>query len=107
MNMRDRIASVDKNDAGNYWRPQELLKEDFNSPMAVRHIVKIASNASRISDEDTRRPGLKQASRVGVVTNWTGFYRDLSVPGCTQLLHMPLMRSEQVAQSYFVIFRPG
>merc|ERR1712039_701934 len=56
---------------------------------------------------DPRRPKLAQAGRVGVVTNWTAFYRDLDLPGCEQLVHMPLLSSKQLTWSYFVIFRPA
>merc|ERR1719401_1286423 len=39
VNMRHRIAQVEEDDAGNYWRPQEVLEHEFCTPMGVRHIV--------------------------------------------------------------------
>jgi len=107
VNMRCRVPGVEKNDAGNYWRPQEILANEFHSPLGVRQVVMASLAGAPISAESARRPSFTQASRVGVVTNWTAFYQDLDFPGCAQIVHMPLMYSKQVAQSYFVVFRPG
>jgi len=110
VNLRNRILDVSCSDAGNYWRPQEILEDEFQTPLGVRGVVRIATAGSEKSAEqksNPRRPSLRQVGRIGVVTNWTTFYRDLDLPGCTQLMHIPLMNNEQPAIAGFVIFRPA
>uniref|UniRef100_A0A7S2M6T0 Diacylglycerol O-acyltransferase n=1 Tax=Zooxanthella nutricula TaxID=1333877 RepID=A0A7S2M6T0_9DINO len=110
VNLRGRIPGIDCSDAGNYWRPQEILDDEFQTPLGVRGVISTATAAAPTCAEQkrgSRRPRLAQAGRIGFVTNWTAFYRDLDLPGCEQLLHMPLMRSKQMSRSYFVIFRPA
>jgi hypothetical protein len=109
VNLRGRIPGIDSGDAGNYWCPQEILEEEFQSPLGVREVVRAATAAREKGEvlRDPRRPTLDQTGRIGVVTNWTAFYHNMDLPGCEQLVHAPLMYSKQVAQSYFVIFRPA
>jgi len=106
VDLRGKLGSLGKSDAGNYWRPQEFLPEEFQTPAGVRKVLLAAGGGDKLEGHSKRRTTFQQWSRIGVVTNWTSFYRELPLPGCTELRHMPLMRSKQVAQAYFVVFRP-
>uniref|UniRef100_A0A7S2M7Y1 Uncharacterized protein n=1 Tax=Zooxanthella nutricula TaxID=1333877 RepID=A0A7S2M7Y1_9DINO len=110
VNLRDRIPGIECSDVGNYWRPQEILVDEFQTPPGVRGVVSAATAVARDSIEqkrDSRRPKLAQVGRIGVVTNWAGFYRQLDLPGCKELVHMPLLHGGQMSHSHFVIFRPA
>merc|ERR1712032_1607814 len=78
VNLRDRIPGIEYSDAGNYWQPKEILEDEFRTPLGVRRVVQTATAlAEKAADQksDPRRPKLSQVGRVGLVTNWTAFYR--------------------------------
>ncbi len=40
------------------------------------------------------------------ISNWSGFYSDLTLPGATQTLHFPLMR-HNLPHDLLIVFRPS
>lgn len=88
VNFRERIPHITMDHAGNYEALVGYQREDFASPELIRQSL-----------SDFRRPlsgklpGFFRSTRVklGVITNWATFYRDIVLPGCELLFHRPVI----------------
>jgi hypothetical protein len=108
-NFRNRIPELTDSHAGNYEGMIGYQPEDYSHPTLIRR--SIASARRQVSTKfppfvlsALRGSGLK----LGLVTNWTSFYRDVTFAECSSSLHLPILLASTFLPlaDLGVIFRP-
>ena len=103
--------------AGHYADAIHMFKDEMDTPMHVRRAVTPKPGAGgRLPQFHTARPAAPSTlmdlrGKFAMVTNWSGFYSDMVLPGATQTVHLPLIQlgflAGRALQGYAVIFRPS
>ena len=91
LNMRNIAPGVTDDHAGNYSAAFCLSREHLVAPAQVT-VSNLMRNERRRGDE-WPHPSLSQRlyPRWGIVTNWCQITRELVLPGCEQVMSMPLL----------------
>jgi len=91
LNLRNIAPNITDDHAGHYVGGYLLSREHLDAPihLAIQHLMQ---NEHRRGDE-WPMPTLRQRlyPKFGIVSNWSTIYRELVLPGCEQVLHMPLL----------------
>ncbi|KAI8900350.1 hypothetical protein BC833DRAFT_582068 [Globomyces pollinis-pini] len=104
INFRDRLMNIGQKHAGNYEDGILYLPEDFENPRLIRE---------SISGKIYRRvvTGLVEISiakiircNIGLITNWSNFYTELTFENCKSLFHLPVLEETPTFISNAVIF---
>ena len=93
--------------AGSYISSIMCGPAEFGSPFAVRRTVLEALRDAELGR--TARVALRMGreDKLCNVTNWTGIYYHLELPGCDHIVHFPINASEQdVFFANLYLFRP-
>mmetsp|Transcript_8558 Transcript_8558/g.8678 ORF Transcript_8558/g.8678 Transcript_8558/m.8678 type:complete len:444 (+) Transcript_8558:295-1626(+) len=107
VNARGRMTELnaDNTYAGNYGMLITLTPPDYATPALVRQSLKCFR---RYVTGDKPLPSaynLLLGHRMAGVSNWSAIYQDVQLPGCVQLLHLPITEEAQ-ASSIARVFRP-
>ena len=106
INLRSRVDGCTERHAGNYETVIPYQRADFASPCLIR----------RSLQENFRRalsgglPGFLYTALwcpIGLVSNWTTFYRDVELDGCGQVRHLPCVHPSLVVWPMAIIFCPA
>lgn len=103
INMRGRISKLGDKHVGNYESIMVFQKGECKSPADIRHAVM----GPKLGTRRAEAPGLCMSlqSRVGLVTNWSTFAKDVRLPGCVEVLHLGTFGSDMLFAECAVIFR--
>jgi hypothetical protein len=85
-NLRSRKSYLTDQYAGNYLGRVMFYAVRMYLPATIREY---ASRLSTPQSDDASAAQLLGLN-LSIVTNWTSFYRDVQLPGCTQRLHLPV-----------------
>jgi hypothetical protein len=108
VNFRNRLSGITSLHAGNYQAPIGLSRDLIASPFGPRKVLcQLLDIDGSKKQFANLRVGILDLFRlkVGLVTNWAGFYEDLSLPGSRLELHLPLMIIHQAAMQVAVVFK--
>lgn len=107
VNMRNRSQKgAGDTHAGNYEFSMLLMPQDAATPATLRQ------NMSRPGDFSCGRTaapaGCYGSMRIkaAIITNWATFWKEFSIPGCTEILHLPVVDPQGPAYGYAIIFKP-
>eukprot|EP01038_Epipyxis_sp_PR26KG_P014802 gene14802-19888_t len=110
VNMRGKreCENITSLNAGNYLSGILLQKDDFDDPRNVRNSIK-----QHFRSKSGHLLGFCGTlfSKIVMITNWTTLYKDVELPGCEQILHLPVFKiinnfgSISLPNVYY-IFRP-
>ena len=87
LNMRNRMVGLDEERAGVYTTMLFFYPEEYKRSANIRRAVTRLSPAC-MPDSSRQKPG--PGSRCAAVTAWHMFYQDVNLPGCKELLHLPV-----------------
>ena len=104
--------------AGNHIESIHMFKDEMATPLDVRRAVtpepgRAGAPLPRYHTARPDAPGTitRLKGNVAVVTNWSGFYTDMVLPGAAQIVHLPLFllswAGRRTFQGFAVIFRPN
>lgn len=104
VNFRGRLAGLGDRHAGNYEGGLQFWPDEFGTPAGIRRSQR-APPRFRAGRSDT--PGLVTSlrGRFGVVTNWASLQQEIGLPGCQQVLHLPVL-TRIALDGAMIIFRP-
>jgi hypothetical protein len=106
MNFRNRFQQLTNSHAGNYEALVAYQHQDFDSPSLIRKSLPGYRRA--LSGPLRGFLAAATSTKIGLLSNWVTFYRDLELDNCRQLLHLPFFENKNVAfQDISVIFRPS
>lgn len=105
---RGRVEGLSDKNAGNYNGGCLYDKATYSSPAAIRSSLQGKPPYSRCDP----LPGAmtRTTCKCSVITNWASMSKgDLTIPGCTQTLHVPYVVSSEACWDTAVVFkaRPG
>ncbi|CAJ1424419.1 unnamed protein product [Effrenium voratum] len=105
INFRDRLGGATGNHAGNY-ESAALFDQRVKRPEEVRRLM---SNPPDYSGGTLQSPGVLEMLRFRypMMTNWLSIQRDLTLPGCTLIVHLPFYDIAGPFFAFAVIFRPN
>ena len=86
-NYRGRIPCVTEDHVGNYGGLLGLQPPDFADPSIIRRSLR---NYHRAISGPMPGPLRSFFTEFAIVTNWAGFYRDVSIPNCVMSAHLPV-----------------
>jgi len=101
---RNRLSDgATDSDAGNYVMPVLFWPDEYAKPTEIRRTLTTKTY-------NARRPDVMywktNKGNFGVVSNWASFQRDLTLPGCKQVIHYPLPPKWTCSRETHYIFRP-
>lgn len=104
LNFRGRLCGLQDDHAGNYKGGIQFWPDEFATPAGIRRSLRVPPQY-RAGRRDT--PGLWRSlrSRFGVVTNWASIAEEVRLPGCKQIIHLPVL-GPILIDGAMVIFRP-
>ncbi|KAJ3283409.1 hypothetical protein HDU76_008476 [Blyttiomyces sp. JEL0837] len=107
VNTRKRMPNVCDDHAGNYTGFLYLDEESFADPTLIRRSITgtVLQRVSRLYREGFAHPRTFPM-RLGLVSNWCTFYKNVQLDGCTLVRHQPAMDDEPVPFSTCLIFAP-
>jgi hypothetical protein len=108
VNWRGRFATreLTQDHAGNYSGVTLMYKSDLQTPIGVRNVLSGEAFGNKPEALPTAAETLK--FNVGIVTNWSSFYQEVTFAGCTILRHMPLFLAGGGRMAVnMLIFCPG
>jgi len=90
VNLRGRMNDVylDSSHAGNYVQTLHYFPDEFATPAGIRRPL---CNKMRTSRPEYLSIAARLWPNESVVTNWASLYQDAALPGCKQIMHMPLL----------------
>mmetsp|Transcript_28905 Transcript_28905/g.39888 ORF Transcript_28905/g.39888 Transcript_28905/m.39888 type:complete len:151 (+) Transcript_28905:802-1254(+) len=109
MNMRGRITNLDSKDVGNYENFLAYRPRDYQTPALIRQSVIRFTRAGRPRTQLPSFWELLCDGRMSIISNWCSFYGDLELPGCKQLMHVPvydLVGETAPGEAMCCVFRP-
>eukprot|EP00927_Polykrikos_kofoidii_P083501 TRINITY_DN8562_c0_g1_i2.p1 TRINITY_DN8562_c0_g1~~TRINITY_DN8562_c0_g1_i2.p1 ORF type:complete len:449 (+),score=52.32 TRINITY_DN8562_c0_g1_i2:102-1349(+) len=106
INWRNRLTGLDNIAAGNYEGLLLYHADEIDTPAKVRQ--SISRGEGKIYGGERDEPPIEsifRQNRIGV-TNWATFYKDLTIPGCSHQMSMPIFdRSIISCGSIMIIFK--
>jgi len=90
VNYRNRLDGLTSDLAGNYEGVIGYQKGDYESPEFIRQ--SLDTYCRRDKDRPLLAGGFffRRKAVLGMVTNWSGFYRQIRLPGCNHVAHFPI-----------------
>lgn len=81
---------------GNYSNVIAFQKGDYESPELIRHAVS-NSEWKRKNKDKKLIPGFfaKRKCRLGIITNWSSFYHQITLDRAEHVIHFPLFEPNQ------------
>jgi len=90
---------------GNYISSVFVTGEEFKPTIVRNKVATTLKNASKPAAREA--PPAVATPKLGNLTNWSSAYVHLNLPGCTNLIHFPIVNSERdVTHCNLYIFRP-
>lgn len=108
LNYRNRLPDFTDADAGNYEGVITMGPGDYDSPDLIRNSLNSGPPTFK-RETSNPLPSTMEAMRcrIAMLTNWTfPFFEELSVVGCTQILHLPHSDVSMVPFDVGVVYRP-
>eukprot|EP00929_Paragymnodinium_shiwhaense_P035124 TRINITY_DN19012_c0_g1_i1.p1 TRINITY_DN19012_c0_g1~~TRINITY_DN19012_c0_g1_i1.p1 ORF type:complete len:302 (-),score=45.49 TRINITY_DN19012_c0_g1_i1:350-1255(-) len=109
INLRNRVPGYADNMAGNYESLIWYAPSDV-SPALIRKSLKPQPGFVRAGTPSSQYPSFltRMKGRMNNCTNWATFYGDVTLPGCTQTMHLPIFGYDGAAacMNAAIIFRP-
>lgn len=105
INFRNRITGLNEYDAGNY---EGAILYDTNTYSTPSHVRKSLQTGSKFKGLSKPLPGLVEGMvcKMGLITNWASFSKELHIEGCEELLHLPIANAAgRIPYEMAVIFR--
>eukprot|EP00435_Cladocopium_sp_Y103_P046926 s1358_g13.t1 len=101
INLRNRGLGANDSNAGNYVHRIHLAPERFLRPEGVRK--------SLAGPETLAPPGWWESmtTRHGLVSNWSHFFQEVSLPGSQHVAHMPVLPYPHPGFGLILIFKPS
>lgn len=101
INLRNRGLGANESNAGNYVHRIHLAPERFHRPEGVRK--------SLAGPETLAPPGWWESMtlRHGLVSNWSHFFQEVSLPGSQHVAHMPVLPYPHPGFGLILIFKPS
>ncbi len=102
INFREKIASLQNDDAGNYEGVVMYDEARYKTPAKIR---KTLQNGPPFWGLGEKLPNFWEGvfCKMGLITNWASFATELKFAGCRELLHLPLVKKMPYAAA--IIFR--
>ena len=101
-NYRGRITGLTEDHVGNYGGILGLQPPDFTDPGTIRKSMK---SFYRAISGPMPGPFRSLFTDFAIVTNWAGFYREVSFKNCALCLHLPVKdKRGHTADTWSVIF---
>ena len=91
LNLRNIAPGVTDDHAGHYAGGYLLSREHLDAPINLAIHTLMRTEIRR--GDDWPGPSVKQRlyPRFGIVSNWSTIHRELVLPGCELVLHMPVL----------------
>lgn len=105
MNFRGRIEGLEATDAGNYESALILDSAVYSSPATLREVLQ-RGPPYRTHGEPLPALWESMGSHFASTSSWAGFTGEMTLGGCQQLLHLPLVPLENIPFECSCIFRP-
>merc|ERR1712025_1434921 len=104
VNFRGKLCGLTDANAGNYEGGIQFWPDEFRNPEGIRRSLQspLKYQAGRA---DTPNLWASLRGNFGVSTNWASLQSVCNLPGCEQLLHLPVL-SEILIDGAMVVFRP-
>ena len=104
VNMRGRMTGITNTLAGNYEYSLHYFPQQYSTPLGIRKAL-VNKAGLRTSRSDFSSVFERLRTRHGLVTNWASVHQDLVLPGCKQIVHMPIIDSPPMFGGCLVIFK--
>lgn len=103
IDFRNRIPGLTEDHAGNYEGAVAFQRGDYESPVLIRRSLRYLH---RSVTDGPLLPGFfaRQRARISVISNWTSFYGDVTLPGCSQRIHMPIFMEQRTPMNVAVLY---
>lgn len=84
----------------------QYFPEEFDRPAGIRAALRTPPPAFSTGRMDVPTAESSRTLHWGCVTNWASFYQHVVLPGCTQVIHLPVYGTDMPLPAALVIFRP-
>lgn len=106
VNHRGRQPKLGDDVAGNYEGVLQFWPEESSTPAGIRRPLQTPERM-RAARDDVPSVAKSLKSNWAVVTNWASFVRSVALPGCEDMIHLPIMNpASLLMRSTLVIFKP-
>ncbi|CAK9052994.1 unnamed protein product [Durusdinium trenchii] len=104
INLRNRGLGPSDSNAGNYIHRVHLAPPDFSHPAGIRKSI-----AGSVFCGQNKPPGVCESIclRHGLVSNWSKFFQEVSLPDCSHVSHMPILPHPLPGFGLILIFKPN
>ena len=105
VNFRGKVKGLSENDAGNYQSYVLYDKKVYKKPCGIRKSISFFIPFQCLVDKlPSFLKGL--TCKMGLITNWSSFSKELHLQKATEKLHLPLIQSNgKVSYDMAIIFR--
>lgn len=105
INLRVKLSGIINLDSGNYEAVVTYDKPGYTHPSDIRKSLNDGSPYLGIKNP---LPGFFEAAfcKLGIITNWATFGKELALNNCEEILHLPLFPTNVVGSDFAIIFRP-
>ncbi|PHR56682.1 MAG: hypothetical protein COA44_07470 [Arcobacter sp.] len=105
INFRNKIKGLDNKDAGNYEGAILYDKRHYKSPSSIRHSLINPSSYQGLS-KPLPKTFEGMFCKMGLITNWASFAKDLNLQDAKEELHLPLTNTAgRMPYEMCVVFR--
>ena len=116
VNFRNRMLDLGELHAGNYSENILFRPEDFDRPLLIRKALSGYRRAAQLESRyrkqphGTSLPGIWTAlkNNSAAIENWSGAYKNVTIAGCSQMLHLPIIVEHDVVpyRNMMIVFKP-
>lgn len=106
VNLRGRVPSITQSLAGNYESGVHYFPHQYATPIGIRKaLVNKAGLRTSVFGSDFNTVFERLQGKAALATNWAGLHQDITLPGCQQVVHFPVIKSEPTFGAAIVIFQ--
>lgn len=105
INLRMKLSGILNTDSGNYEAVVVYDKHGYARPSDIRQSLNEGPPYLGVKNP---LPGFLEAAfcKLGLITNWATFGKEIVLAGCEEILHLPLFPMHVVGYEFAIIFRP-